>query len=237
MLLGALGENALIVMGGIVLFFFAIITFLIVIMWKFFKKAGFKGYESLIPIHNLVVLIQIAGKPISYFFLLLIPIVNIIYMVKIINGISRSFGKGVGFTLGLIFLPIIFLPILVWGNSEYNATQEISRIKVSFHKEEKLVPEEIEIIKEEAVNEVSVETELVPEDIQIIAPNVPPVITSSSNFVPEGSIPEMEIVLESTIENLSTPASVSKESVETPPTEDILPEPTAEETPIVPPAQ
>ncbi|HPJ45228.1 MAG TPA: DUF5684 domain-containing protein [Tenuifilaceae bacterium] len=31
-----------------------------------------------------------------------------------------SFGKGVGFTIGLIFLGFIFLPILAFGDAKYN---------------------------------------------------------------------------------------------------------------------
>jgi hypothetical protein len=32
---------------------------------------------------------------------------------------AKSFGKGLGFGLGLVFLPIIFFPALAWGDAEY----------------------------------------------------------------------------------------------------------------------
>ncbi len=35
------------------------------------------------------------------------------------NLLSLSFGKQVGFTLGLIFLSFIFYPILAFSNAEY----------------------------------------------------------------------------------------------------------------------
>ena len=69
-------------MAGIIIALIALMIFMMIVNWKFFQKAGFKGYESLIPVHNFIVMIQIAGKPISYFFLMLIPFANIIYMIK-----------------------------------------------------------------------------------------------------------------------------------------------------------
>jgi hypothetical protein len=50
---------------------------------------------------------------------LLIPIVNIYFLITVINLLSKSFGHGVGFTPGLIFLGIIFYPILGFGSSKY----------------------------------------------------------------------------------------------------------------------
>jgi hypothetical protein len=110
---------SIIAMGaGMFVFMLALCVFMLIVNWKFFQKAGYKGYESLIPIHNFIVTIQIAGKPMWYFFLMFIPIVNIILMVKILNGISKAFGRGSGFTWGLILLPIVFFPLLVWGKEE-----------------------------------------------------------------------------------------------------------------------
>jgi hypothetical protein len=37
----------------------------------------------------------------------------------VVNDLSKSFGHGVGFTLGLIFLSPIFIPILGFGGSLY----------------------------------------------------------------------------------------------------------------------
>ena len=36
-----------------------------------------------------------------------------------VHQLSKKFGYGVGFTLGLIFLGIIFYPILAFGKSKY----------------------------------------------------------------------------------------------------------------------
>ena len=48
-----------------------------------------------------------------------IPIANIIFAIKLTHQISVRFGKGGGFTAGLIFLPIVFWPILGFGSAQY----------------------------------------------------------------------------------------------------------------------
>ncbi|MGH7751788.1 MAG: DUF5684 domain-containing protein [Gemmatimonadales bacterium] len=97
----------------------AIAVFFIAVMWKIFTKAGKPGWASIIPIYNLVVWLDIVGKPVWWIILLLIPIVNIFVYIIMYHGLSKAFGKGVGFTLGLIFLGIIFFPILAFGSAQY----------------------------------------------------------------------------------------------------------------------
>lgn len=97
----------------------AVVVFYVATMWKVYTKAGQPGWASIIPIYNLVVLHQIAGKPIWWIILYLIPVVNIIISIIVTHGLSTSFGKGTGFTLGLIFLGFIFYPVLAWGDAQY----------------------------------------------------------------------------------------------------------------------
>ena len=97
----------------------ALIVFEIAAMWKVFEKAGKPGWAAIVPIYNLIVLLEIAGKPLWWFLLLLIPLVNIIAGVMVYVSLARNFGKGVGFALGLLFLSIIFFPILAWGDAQY----------------------------------------------------------------------------------------------------------------------
>ena len=91
----------------------------IVAYWKIFTKAGRSGVASLIPIYNLYVLAKIVGKRGWYLLWFLVPIANLVVAIKLIHYLSKSFGKDVGFTLGLLFLPIIFYPILAFGDSKY----------------------------------------------------------------------------------------------------------------------
>jgi hypothetical protein len=96
-----------------------VIIFYIAAMWKVFTKAGQPGWAAIVPIYNGIVMLQIAGKPIWWILLYFIPIVNIVISIIVLHSISKNFGHGVGFTLGLIFLGFIFIPILAWGESEY----------------------------------------------------------------------------------------------------------------------
>lgn len=94
---------------------------MVVSVWKIFAKAGKPGWASIIPIYNTIVLLEIVNKPIWWIVLFIIPFVNIIIMFIVLSDLSKSFGKDIGYTIGLIFLPIIFLPMLGFGNSTYTA--------------------------------------------------------------------------------------------------------------------
>ena len=99
-----------------------IVIFFIVVGWKLFKKAGQPGWACIVPIYNIIVLLRIAGKPGWWFILLLIPIVNIVIGILAALGIAQNFGKGGGFAVGLILLPIIFYPILAFGSATYQGS-------------------------------------------------------------------------------------------------------------------
>lgn len=92
---------------------------MIIAHWKIFEKAGKPGWAAIIPIYNVIVLLEIVGKPIWWIFLFLIPCVNIIFLVWTTNLLSKSFGQSEGFTIGLLLLGIIFYPILAFGNYQY----------------------------------------------------------------------------------------------------------------------
>jgi len=104
----------------VIVIYLAIIILMIISMWKIFTKAGKPGWACIIPIYNIIVLLQIIGKPWWWLLLFCIPIVNIVFVIWMTNLLSKSFGKEVGFTLGLIFLSFIFYPILGLGDSKYN---------------------------------------------------------------------------------------------------------------------
>ena len=104
---------------GVIIFQVLLLVLLIASMWKIFTKAGQPGWASIVPIYNIVVLLKIVGKPLWWIILLLIPIVNIVVAIIVTHQLSKSFGKGVGFTIGLIFLGIIFYPVLAFSDAEY----------------------------------------------------------------------------------------------------------------------
>jgi len=64
-------------------------------------------------------LVQIVGRPAWWIILMLIPFVNIIVGIVLCIDMAKSFGKGIGFGIGLVFLGIIFLRILGFGSAQY----------------------------------------------------------------------------------------------------------------------
>ena len=99
--------------------YLAIVVLYVAATWVIFSKAGKPGWAAIIPIYSTIVLLQVAGRPAWWIILFFIPIVNIIFAIITLNDLSKSFGHGVGYTLGLLFLSIIFFPILAFGGSQY----------------------------------------------------------------------------------------------------------------------
>ena len=64
-------------------------------------------------------LLEIAGKPIWWIVLFLIPFVNIVIAIIVSLSVAKSFGKGPGFGVGLALLPFIFYTILGFGDARY----------------------------------------------------------------------------------------------------------------------
>ena len=92
---------------------------MIIAHWKIYEKAGKPGWAAIIPIYNLIVLLEIVGKPLWWIILFLIPCVNIVFLVWVTNLLSKSFGQSEGFTVGLLLLGVVFYPILGFRNYQY----------------------------------------------------------------------------------------------------------------------
>lgn len=99
----------------------AVLVLLIASLWKIFTKAGRPGWAAIVPIYNTIVLLQIVGRPVWWLVLLLIPFVNIVFAIIVMHDLSKSFGRGVGTTLLLLFLPFIGYPMLGFGNAKFVA--------------------------------------------------------------------------------------------------------------------
>lgn len=119
--------------GSAVVIIFYILQ--VVAMWKIFEKAGEAGWKSLIPIYNLYILLKLVRF--NWWLLLgllifIIPIIGwvigAIYMlvlqVIICYRLSRSFGKELGYTIGLLLLAPIFYLILGFGSAKYKALKD-----------------------------------------------------------------------------------------------------------------
>jgi hypothetical protein len=104
----------------------AVTGLLVASMWKIYGKAGKPGWASLIPIYNTFVMLDIVGKPGIWFLYLLIPFVNVIFAIKLTFALARSFGKDTGFALGLLMFPLVFIPLLGFGNAEHQGTPALA---------------------------------------------------------------------------------------------------------------
>ncbi len=107
------------VSAGFLIFMLAFAVLMIASMWKVFAKAGKPGWAAIVPIYNIVVLLEIIRKPMWWIVMFFIPIVSLIFAILMYVELAKVFGKGGGFAAGLIFLSPIFLPILAFGGAQY----------------------------------------------------------------------------------------------------------------------
>ena len=102
-----------------VLFAIALIVLVFASFWRIFEKAGRPGWEGIVPIYNLYILLKIVGKPSWWLILFIIPGVNYVFLIWTYNMLSKSFGKDEGFTVGMVLLGFVFLPLLAFGDARY----------------------------------------------------------------------------------------------------------------------
>jgi len=115
-----LAALAMMIIVPIIIFSVCVFVLEIIALWFIFEKAGEPGWAAIIPVYNYLIAIKISGKPWWWILLMLIPVANLVFYIMILNGLSKNFGKGPGFTVGLFFLRFIFLPILGFGKSTYS---------------------------------------------------------------------------------------------------------------------
>jgi len=116
---GGGGAGAAAVGAIFMIIWLAVVVFVIAGMWLTFTKAGKPGWGAIVPIYNMILLLEIAGKPIWWVILFLIPFVNFVILIIVCIDVAKNFGQGAGFGLGLAFLGFIFYPILGFGSAQY----------------------------------------------------------------------------------------------------------------------
>lgn len=101
--------------------YLAIVILMVASLWKIFVKAGKPGWAAIVPIYNIIIMLEIIGKPLWWIILMIIPFVNIVIAIICILELAKRFGKSTGFAVGLLLLSIIFMPMLAFGNAQYTA--------------------------------------------------------------------------------------------------------------------
>lgn len=114
--------------AGVIITYLLVVGVVLVIMlaamWKVFQKAGRPGWAAIIPIYNTYVMLKIVGRPGWWLLLYFIPIVNIFVAIVVTYELAKAFGKDVGYTLLLLFLPVIGWPMLAWGSAKYKKPKQ-----------------------------------------------------------------------------------------------------------------
>src|SRR5690349_11572650 len=97
----------------------AFVVLMIASLWVMYTKAGKPGWASIIPIYNILVKLEIVGRPWWWILLLLVPVVNLVIWIVISVDLAKSFGKDAAYGIGLALLPFIFHPMLAFGAATY----------------------------------------------------------------------------------------------------------------------
>ncbi len=97
--------------------FFILITLIFSFLFIFlgdniYKKYNINGITRFIPFYNLILLLDIVKMPRIYFILLVLPILNIVTILIMLYRLGVIFNTSKKFTVGLVLLPVIFVPIL-----------------------------------------------------------------------------------------------------------------------------
>ncbi len=118
---------------GAYMFIYVIVGVLMLVsMWKIFTKAGKPGWAAIVPIYNIIVLLQIVELPLWYIVLFFIPIANIYAMFKIYIELAHKFGKSTGFGVLTVFFSVICMPILAFSkDAVYKGTTDSQTSPVS----------------------------------------------------------------------------------------------------------
>ncbi len=102
-----------------VIYFAVIFAIVGVLYMGIFTKAGRPAWGAFVPIYNGIKILEIAGRPWYWYLLFFIPFAGIYFSIVALNDLAKSFGKDAGYTVGLVLLPVVFVPMLSYGSARY----------------------------------------------------------------------------------------------------------------------
>ena len=114
-------EQTISPMFGVVLMVIILVVALVCLTanWKIFTKAGKPGWAAIVPIYNIVVFLQIIGRPGWWVVLFFVPFVNMIISVLMSLDLAKVFGKSSVFGIIALWLfPVGYL-VLGFGKAKY----------------------------------------------------------------------------------------------------------------------
>lgn len=123
LILGFLGIGLIFVCLGLFVAYF-------IGLWKLFQKAGYQGWEAIIPFYNNWILVEISGLAWWYALIIilssigiatpfpfLIPLASIVANFFVCYNLSLKFHKDVGFAILMTFFPMIMIPLIGFSKS------------------------------------------------------------------------------------------------------------------------
>lgn len=150
----AIGIIGMLAAMGAAIFVCSLIWYVLQVIarWKIFTKAGEKGWKAIIPVYNEFVMYKISWKTMFFWIMFALVVAGslvsslagtgqnangvllflafvlliaacVIEIIQLHN-LSKAFGHGAGFTVGLVLLNPIFMLILAFGSSEYKGIQD-----------------------------------------------------------------------------------------------------------------
>ncbi len=110
--------------GAVLVIYWLLILVLAVLaiagMWKTFAKAGKPGWAAIVPIYNIIVMLEIINRPLWWIILFFIPFVNFIVYIIISLDMAKAFGKSATFgIIGLWLFSFIGYLMLGFGQAKY----------------------------------------------------------------------------------------------------------------------
>lgn len=114
-----LAAMSIVMVGVFVLLCLTCLALFIIGQWKVFRKAGYEGWISLVPFYNAYTLSKIVWGNGWLFLLCLIPLGGVIFQIATLVKLAKVFNKGIGFSVGMVFLPVIFMLVLGMSGTSY----------------------------------------------------------------------------------------------------------------------
>lgn len=110
--------------------FLALAALMFVSRWKVFTKAGLPGRGIFIPFYNRYLMFELGGRSGRNFLWILIPPVFAILMIINCFKIAKRFWKHWTYGLGILFIKVVFIPILAFDNSKYLGNKAAAKVAV-----------------------------------------------------------------------------------------------------------
>lgn len=105
--------------GAIGIFSVAFAVLIVATMTGLFQKMGLAKSGALVPVYNLYLIVKELDFSGLFFISLLIPGVNIVSGFVLCFEIAKRFEKEWSYSLGLLLVPFVFFPMLVFSADQY----------------------------------------------------------------------------------------------------------------------